>query len=90
MSSYEEQRLQRIVENKAKFEALGLYHTTYSLRASIQNTKNKKEEKRDEEHDEEYRPKEVEEFQDSSEEDERYCKKKEVYNEDLMKCLCLV
>jgi len=89
MSSYEEQRLQRIAENQARLEALGLYHTVYSLKASIQNTKNKKGKKRDEEHDEEYRPKEVEEFQDSSEEDERYSKKK-VYNEDLMKCLCLV
>jgi len=89
MSSYEEQRLQRITENKAKLEALGLRHTAYSLRASIQNTKNKKKKKRDEEHDEEYRPKEVEEFQDSSEEDERY-RKKMVYNEDLLKCLYLV
>ena len=89
MSSYEEQRLPRIVENKARLEALGLSNKTYSLKVSIQNTKNKKEQKRYEEHDEEYRLDEVEEFQDSSEEDERYSKKK-VYNEDLMKCLCLV
>jgi len=75
MSNYEEQRLHRIAENKARLEALGLSNTAYSLKVSIQNTKNKKEKKRDEEHGEEYRPKEVEEFQDSSEEDERYSKK---------------
>jgi len=82
MSNYEEQRLQRITKNKARLETLGLSHTTYSLKVWIQNTKNKKEKKRDEEHVEEYRPKEVEDFQDSSEEDERYNNKK-VYNEDL-------
>jgi len=43
MSSYEEQRLPRIVENKARLEALGLSNKTYSLKVSIQNTKNKKE-----------------------------------------------
>jgi len=76
MSNYEEQRLQRIEENKAKLEALGLSHTTYSLKVSIQNTKTNKEKKRDEEHGEKYRPKEVEEFQDSSKEDERQQKKR--------------
>jgi len=76
MSNYEEQRLQRIVGNKARLETLGLSHTTYSLKVSNQNTKNKKEMKRDEEHAKEYRSKEVEEFQDSSEEYERYNKKR--------------
>ena len=46
----EEQRLQRIATNKARLEALGLSHTTYSLKVPIQNTKNTKEKKRDEKH----------------------------------------
>jgi len=71
MFNYKEQRLQRIAKTKVRLEALGLSHTTYSLKVSIQNTKDKKEKKRDEEHDKKYKPKEVEEFQHSSEEDER-------------------
>jgi len=46
------------------------------LKVSIQTIKSKKKKKRDEEHGEVYRPKEVEEFKDSSEEGERYSKKK--------------
>ena len=89
MSKYEEQMLQRIAENKEKLEALGLSHLAYSLKVPTQNTNNKKRKERDEEHDEEYRPKELEEFQYSSE-DEKYNKKK-VCNEILKmyKCLCL-
>jgi len=55
---------------------LGLSHKDYSLKVSIQTIKSKKKKKRDEEHGEVYRPKEVEEFKDSSEEGERYSKKK--------------
>jgi len=43
MSNYEEQRLQRITENKLRLEALGLSHITHSLKVPIQNTKNKME-----------------------------------------------
>ena len=68
---------------------MGISHTAYSLKVPIQNTKNKKEKKKDEKHDEEYRPKEVEEFQDSVKKVKDTAKKK-VYNEDLMKYLCLV
>ncbi|XP_068487157.1 uncharacterized protein [Phaseolus vulgaris] len=75
MSKYEEQMLQRIAENKEKLEALGLSHLAYSLKVPTQNTNNKKGKERDEDHDEEYRPKELEEFQYSSE-DEKYNKKK--------------
>jgi len=42
MSKYEEQRLQRIAENKEKLEVLGLSHLPYSLKVRTQNTKSKK------------------------------------------------
>ena len=91
MSKYEEERLQRIAKNEAKFEALGISRKVFSLRVLTQNTKNKKGRRIDEENDEEYKPTELEELQSSSEEDEKYNKKK-VCNETLRiyKCLCLV
>jgi len=48
MSKYEDQRLQRISENKEKLEALALSHLAYSLKVPTQNTKNKKGKERDE------------------------------------------
>ena len=74
MSKYEEQKLQRIAKNKEKLEALGLSHLSYCCKVPTQDTKNKKGKERDEEHDEEYRPKELQEFQYSSE-NEKYNKK---------------
>ncbi|QCE11433.1 hypothetical protein DEO72_LG10g2666 [Vigna unguiculata] len=75
MSNYEEEKLQRIAKNEAKFEALGISRKVSSLRVLTQNTKNKKGRRIDEENDEEYKPKELEELQSSSEEDEKYNKK---------------
>ena len=54
---------------------MGLSHLSYSFEVLTQDTKNKKGKEKDEEHDEEYKPKELEEFQYSSE-DEKYNKKK--------------
>ena len=89
MSNYKEERLQRIAKNETKFEALVISRKASSLRVLTQNTKNKKGRRRDEKNDEEYKPKELEELQSSSEEDEKYNKKK-VSNESLKiyKCFC--
>jgi len=77
MSKYEEERLQRITNNKARLETLGLPCLAYPLKSLTQNIKKKKKKKkRGEEDDEKYRPKELKEYQSSSEQDETYNKKK--------------
>ncbi|KAJ1392073.1 Ubiquitin interacting motif [Sesbania bispinosa] len=54
MSKYEEQRLQRIAENRARLEALGLPQMASSLKGLPRNKKKGKEKVKDD--DEEYRP----------------------------------
>jgi len=74
MSKYEEERLQRIIKNKARLEALGLPCLAYPLKSLTHNIKKKKGKERGEEDDEEYIPEELKEYQSSSEEDETYNK----------------